>query len=496
VEPREQTPSIVVYCVDASSFERVSTVALGRLVGGYRIEVFGDEARGSVTTVLHARARHGGQPLGMVTADEAHALMAIEAGADEATPKDALDDTNIVGFFDRVLLRARLRKEEERLRGDFVQQEKLAALGTLVAGVAHEINNPLTALLLSAERLEMCVESKASKDLTSEVTSSAQAIASVVRDLTTFARQEDDEAASLVDITVLLGQVVRMVGGRVRAHASVELDTPLEPAVVMASSSRLTQVFMNLLLNAAHAVAEVPRAAHRIRVSVRADEHAVAVSFSDTGPGVAPELLEKVFDPFFTTKRAGAGTGLGLSISRAILKRLGGDLLLESVHGEGATFVALIPAADPLSVVGRESIRSGGSTRSKDVRRRILIVDADERLLRALARGLELDYDLLLARDAAEALTLLDSGSQVDAIVVDGSLPERSGVELRGTLRERGARVAASMVFLVNTEEAKEAFGAEERGPILTKPVTRAALLDAVVRALSANESFPPPDSP
>lgn len=490
VDPDEHSPAIVVYCHDTGTLERVSAVAEGRPFGGYRVELRVEEAEGTVATVLGARASDGGSPLGVVAANEAHALMAIEHGADEAVSTVGLDDRSIVAFFERVLLRARLRKEQERLQGDFVHQEKLAALGTLVAGVAHEINNPLTALLLLAERLRLASGSQDTPDLTSEVISSAEAIASVVRDLTTFARQEEDEAAGVVDIHVLLGQVVRMVGARVRAHAAIELDSSPEPALVRAPSSRLTQVFMNLLLNAAQAVAEVPSATHRIRISVRADEQAVAVSFSDTGPGVPAPLLDKVFDPFFTTKRAGAGTGLGLSVSRAILRRLGGDLLLDSVHGAGATFVALIPAAEVGAAELGDRVRGSQRARPQGVRRRVLVVEADERLLRALARGLELDYDLLLARDPSEAMTLLDSGSQVDVIVADASLPERAGVELRDALQVRGSPLVDSLVFMMNPDEAREALGPGDPGRTLAKPVTRAALLDAVAHVLKAHQDL------
>jgi K+-sensing histidine kinase KdpD len=135
----------------------------------------------------------------------------------------------------------------------------------------------------------------------------------------------------------------------------------------------------NILVNAAHALHEVERPVHRVRLVVRADDEAVAVSISDSGPGIAPEAIERIFDPFYTTKRKGRGTGLGLSISRSILHRLGGDLLVESLHGEGATFVALIPRPPEQELTAALACARGepDARGAKAQRPSLLVVDND-----------------------------------------------------------------------------------------------------------------------
>jgi len=115
-----------------------------------------------------------------------------------------------------------------------------------------------------------------------------------------------------------------------------------------------------VLVNALHAVREVERDSHRVRISVRADDEAVAIAVSDTGPGISPEHVERIFDPFFTTKRQSLGTGLGLSISRSIMRSLGGDLLVESIHGQGAEFVLLLPLPEPDALARERGLRPDG----------------------------------------------------------------------------------------------------------------------------------------
>jgi CheY-like chemotaxis protein/anti-sigma regulatory factor (Ser/Thr protein kinase) len=337
----------------------------------------------------------------------------------------------------------------------------------------------------TGEDLEECMA------LLSDSVSAADAIARVVKDLTVFARQDDEGPPSVIDLTALLDQVLRMVGRHLRTVAAVELDYPSDSPIVIAPSARLAQVFTNLLLNATHALEEHPADAHRVRISVRADEEAVAVSISDTGPGIAPDVIERIFDPFFTTKGQKQGTGLGLSISRSILQRLGGDLLVESVHGQGATFIALIPAPDREAV-----LEAWRGTRTKALvdntepdHCRLLVVDDDERVLRSFARSLDDRHTLLLARDAAEALALLDSGSHADVVVADSSPPTRAGVTLVEELRVRNSPLAHAVVLVVNPDEESDAAVVACGRPILTKPVDRASLSSAVTEAL---KRYPP----
>jgi signal transduction histidine kinase/FixJ family two-component response regulator len=516
--PEPPTPELLVLCRDvecrawlAPIAEQLFPEASAPLV----VKTWSGAVRSSVQ---QTRNEFGGVPLGLIANDDPESLEAVEAGADEVVLATALSADSAIAFLDRVLVRARLRREQERLRATYVHSEKLVALGTLVAGVAHEVNNPLTSLLLSAEGLKLrigplcnamsAIEELASSkgaatrddlvevmrvgrtgarltetsDLLQEIESSAQTIARVVRDLKLFARPDDEAIAEIIDVRALLDQVLRIVGRQIRACGVLELDYEPDLPPVVAPSSRLAQVFTNVLLNAAHALTEIERPAHRIRISARADEEAIAVSVSDTGPGIAPHVLSRIFDPFFTTKLHGVGTGLGLSISRSILRRLGGDLLVESVHGDGATFVAIIPRPDrrTLYEAHRQSSGAPPLRNPQTPKKRVMVVDSDEHVLKAVARSLDSQFDVLLARDGQEALDLLASGSRADLILADISRPELSGLQLMDSLRTN-ADPLETRVILMSAEEPATLRTLPDHGrPLLRKPVSRAVLLTAI----------------
>src|SRR5579859_7380930 len=298
--------------------------------------------------VTHGRQVHGGAPLGFVARSESDALEAVAAGADEAVVPVPGDAHAAVAFLERLAVRASLRREQENRQTTLAQTEKLAALGTVVAGVAHEINNPLAAVLLLVESLKMTlnpllgaqdelerlvergtsasiaelerlldlartgVPSMEARAMLSEIESAVKTIADIVRDLRIFARADDDEQPRVVDLPELLDQVIRVVGREITTRGHIERDYPPDLPPLALPRTRVAQVFTNILVNAAHAIAEVQRPVHRVRISIRSDSEAIAVSISDTGPGIAAEAINHIFDPFFTTKRVGVGMGLGL----------------------------------------------------------------------------------------------------------------------------------------------------------------------------------------
>ena len=493
-----------------------------RLAGSRFGKMTADVYAGTMTTaqaVAAARARYGGEPLGYLARGDAEALEAIAAGADEAMALPALDAHSVLLFLDRTAHRASLRRMQENERTSAVQSEKLAALGTVVAGVAHEINNPLAAVLLSTELLKnllgpvfeaagemnrLAAQERAiapeemrrlasltrmsgraveGKEVLDELTGLAETIAAVVRDLRIYARSDENEASQIVNVTDLIEQVLRIVGRDITKRGHVERDYGSDLPPVVVPRSRVVQVLTNILVNAGQALQEVQRPLHRVRITVRADAEAVAISISDTGPGIAPEAIERIFDPFYTTKREGAGTGLGLSISRSILRRLGGDLVVESVHGVGATFIALIPL--PPREALREALRHSrpGATSSLSARRlSVLVVNDDQRLLRIYPRILREHYDVLIASDGQEAIDLLRSGSEVHVVVTDVALPEVDGRQLLTWLADERPELARKTIFV--TASVAEAPYAEflARVPNLTleKPVTREDLLRAI----------------
>jgi signal transduction histidine kinase/CheY-like chemotaxis protein len=484
-------------------------------------------AAGPIAHVIEAaRGRYGGAPLGFVALDEASALEALRVGADEALAWPPGSEQAIQGFLDRTLLRAKIRREQEVMRATVVHKEKLAALGTLVAGVAHEINNPLTVLQLTMEgcrallapaikvagelgnlvargtgaspdqieRLSALARTGAPSSegaqLFEEMLVASRSIADIVRDLRIFARSDErSESKQVVEIADLIDQVLRLVGREFPSQVIVERDYTASVPKLVVPPGRLSQVLINVLINAAHAIREIERPVHRIRISTRADDQHVAITVSDTGPGIAPKTLDHIFDPFFTTKRVGTGTGLGLSISRSIMMDMGGDLIVTSVHGDGATFIALLPLPDEtaLRFGATEAVVTRASRFSRE-RPSVLFVDDDNQVLRAYSRALGRDCNVLLAEDGQEAIDLLSSGSTPDAVVTELSLPQIDGAAFYAWLCRERPHLATRTIFVTahSTSLEYQGFLRDVPNPVLLKPInapTLKAAIDSVVGA-------------
>jgi len=472
------------------------------------------------------RAAAGSAPIGVVAENADQALMAIRAGADEAVVLGPPDLEEITNFVDRIRVRAEVRRERERLTDDLRQAEGLTALGTLAAGVGHELNNPLAMITLGFDFLreallpDLEVLWKARADLErgalgpaevesalralladgtdvaqllDDLSASTEAVTQVVRDLRVFTRSTATESPSFFSPGEVIQQGLRLVRRQLPPRTVIEEDYEDELPQLYLPRNRVAQVLTNLLVNAAQAMRDFPRTTHRLRLGVRVDDQNVAFSISDTGPGIPDEDLERIFDPFFTTKREAHGTGLGLSISRGIIHKLGGDLVVSSLLGDGATFIAFFPlptdaqrAVQPLSEA--DSVPPVSSTPGRHT---VLIVDDEERLLRATARALTPTYKVLTARDGAEARDLLLSGSRVSAIVSELSLLELDGIHFYEWLKTFQPELAARVVFATGAHERSEyrEFLVSSGAAVLPKPFSVAELLAAVARALASKPS-------
>lgn len=283
------------------------------------------------------------------TVGEETAVEALRAGAHDFVLKDKL--TRLGPAVERELREAELRRAQRELQDHLMVSERMASVGMLAAGVAHEINNPLACVMANLElaikhlghaELEVGCRAKIAQEL-QNAAEAASRIRQIVRDMKVFARGDDGTCAP-VDLHRVLDLALRMASHEIRHRTEVRTDYGPVP-LVEGNESRLGQVFLNLLVNAAQALGESSRGTNLIHVRTRTDTAGNAViHVSDTGPGMPKELLSRLFTPFLTTKPSGVGTGLGLSICHRIIESHGGDISVESLVGQGTEFRVLLPA--------------------------------------------------------------------------------------------------------------------------------------------------------
>ncbi|MGC3999623.1 MAG: ATP-binding protein [Anaeromyxobacter sp.] len=355
---------------------------------------------------------------------------------------------------------------------------RLAGVGTLAAGVAHEVNNPLAYVIANVQVATERIEALAGADpaAAAEVTAAlrdagegAARVREVVRGLRVFSREPENTPPEPVDLAGVLRSAVALAESelRQRARLVVQLEPGLPP--VLGSEGRLVQVLVNLLVNAAQAIPEGHAHANEVRVSARRAGRSVVLEVVDTGEGMTAEVQARAFQPFFTTRPVGAGTGLGLSICLGIVTGLGGSIELESAPGKGSTFRVALPAAGAEAVVApaftpapaavpvqpeppppaqaeAEPPTPGPGTAEGKLR--VLVVDDDRAVARAMQRMLAGAFEVELASSGAEALQRLGTGARFDVVLCDLMMPEMTGMELHGLLEVRAPEVARRMVFL------------------------------------------------
>ncbi len=363
-----------------------------------------------------------------------------------------------------VLAFARDVTERKAIQARLVEADRLAALGVLSAGIAHEINNPLAYLLLNLEYLSRELPSLAEdptqlEGLMSRVRDAchgAERVASIVRDLRTFARA-DDGVRGPVDVRAALEAALNIAGNEIKQKATLVRDfEPVPP--VDANPNRIEQVLLNLLLNAVQSI-PVDAATRQIRAALRSSAGQVAIIIEDTGSGIPEELLGKIFDPFFTTKPVGVGTGLGLPICRSIVRGLGGEITVASAPGSGSVFTVMLPASS--GEVPQKAARPRPASVPPPDRGRVLIIDDEISVARTLKALLENEHDVTLAENAAEALVAIaaEPAPGFDIIMCDLMMPGTSGMELYEVIRRDHPGVEERIVFMtggVSIDRARE----------------------------------------
>jgi two-component system cell cycle sensor histidine kinase/response regulator CckA len=370
-----------------------------------------------------------------------------------------------------VLLIARDLTERQRMQAQLVQADRMASVGALAAGVAHEINNPLAYVVANlgflAESLPELARdaAKGSPELVPRITAlvhqlaaarqGAERVRVIARDLKTFARA-DDERRELLDAATVLASTLTMAENEVAHRARLVTDYAYAPKIV-ANEARLAQVLLNLVINAAQAIPEGSPDDNEIRARTYQDAAGrCVVEISDTGCGMAPEVIGKIFEPFFTMKPKGIGTGLGLSICHGIVTALNGEIVVESVVGIGSTFRVVLPAAarDSLPIAAPSSMRISIAPR----RARVLVVDDEAEIGTILRHALDRNFDVVAVTSGREALRLLEHDDEWDVILCDLMMPGMGGADVYERATARAGVLADRFVFMTGG-----AFGASAR---------------------------------
>ena len=390
---------------------------------------------------------------------------------------------------------------KKTLETQLMVSDRMASVGTLAAGVAHEINNPLAAVMANLDYIADSLGRMAEGDVASmspgmrdawirdeiktpldDAVEAAQRVRFIVRDLKIFSRSPNDAERGPVNVETIMESSLRMAWNEIRHRANLVKRYGLVPEVE-GNEARLGQVFLNLVVNAAQSLPTGQAEQNEIGVRTSVEGECVIIEVSDTGAGIPPEVIGRIFDAFFTTKAVGVGTGLGLAICQRIVTDMGGTLTVKSELGKGTTFRVSVPIArkkehdvvaltPQLPVAGR--------------RGRILVVDDEELVLRSVRRILSQEHDVLAMVSAEEALAVCAGGEKFDLILCDLMMPDMTGMDFHRELSLIAPEQAERMIFVTGgafTEKAR-AFLSETPKEHLEKPFYSANLRAIVQRYL------------
>jgi PAS domain S-box-containing protein len=373
-----------------------------------------------------------------------------------------------------------LRRTQEQL----LQSEKMSAVGQLIAGVAHELNNPLTAILGYAQLLESEGLSERAQDYVGKMFKQAQRTHRVVQNLLSFARQRKPERSE-VDIRKVLEETLTLRDYDLKVNnIAVEKDMAAEAALVVADPHQIEQVFLNIINNAVDAVLETGRAG-KLKIRVYSEKGDVCAQFADDGPGIKDP--KRIFDPFYTTKNVGKGTGLGLSICYGIVKEHGGDITAHNAVEGGAVIEVRLPraVAEGTEV---EAAPVAAPKREGAIQGRVLLVEEEEAVL-------EFERDVL-AGAGANVVTATRSedvktrllSEPFDALIMSGKMPsDWNAKEAYGWLKQHCPNMERHVLFTFShsVEQGDErAFLQENNVPFLVKPFEVAELISQARRLL------------
>lgn len=356
-------------------------------------------------------------------------------------------------------------RELRRLRAAGVQADRAAALGTLAASVAHEINNPLTYILSHAssidttleelERVSSSVSHAAAAEIRTLIArlhadfqtlrSGTERIATITRELRTFSHP-DDQSVGPVDARAAALSVLQLIGKELEGRARLSLDLR-ETAPLLGQQTRLVQVILNLVMNAKQSLPSKPSEQNTIYLATRTEGSNVIVEVGDTGPGVAPRDRERIFEPFVTTKPVGEGSGLGLFVCRNIVRGFSGEVTVHDRPGGGALFRVSLPVPEHVAPV--EPAPLSEPPKAPPPRAHVIIIDDDTRVASALSGLLgRAGYRTTTYASAAAALERLVQGNDIDLVFCDLMMKDMTGMDLYARLIERAPDLVERVVFM------------------------------------------------
>ncbi len=372
--------------------------------------------------------------------------------------------------------------EQRGVQAQLLQAEKMSAIGQLVGGMAHEINNPLASILVNMEMLLAEAKDPSQLETLTAIKTETDRAAQIVRNLLTYVRGQGSSRA-LVDLRDSIRSALALRRNQLLNHQiEVDVDLPDSPVLVSGNTVNLQQVLMNLLVNAEHAI-RTHGGRGKVWLKLTVAEHWARVTVDDSGPGIPPELLGRVFDPFYTTKPEGEGTGLGLSVSAGIVADHDGKISAAAHPGGGARFLVELPLSQsvapmPVAQPPRPAVPHAGA----HSRGRLLLVDDEPDIRRSISKFLtRTGWQVDLADSGEEGLRLLGVGNYT-VVLCDLRMPGMSGHEFYRRLEASASPAIGQLIFMtgdVLSPEASRFLQAAAR-PVLSKPFTLQDLTDTL----------------
>jgi signal transduction histidine kinase len=392
------------------------------------------------------------------------------------------EEEELTILIEDVTEKVRLDRERRLLQEELIQAEKLSALGTMISGIAHELNNQLTPIIgFSQLLLQRSDLDERVRDTLVKILGGGERASRVVGGLLRFARRYRSERAQ-IDINGLIEETLELVAYNFKTNGiEVLRDLSRDLPKAMANANEIQQVFLNIINNARDAMVEWG-GERRLRIKSERDGGRIRVIFSDTGPGIPAEYRDRVFEPFFTTKPVGKGTGLGLSVSYGIVEAHGGRIYLGDCEG-GATFVVELPLVDLSEGVGRRKEEgTANGFQEVGIKGSVLVID-DEEVIVDLIEDI-LSYEGLRVDKAYSGRVGLEklSKSHYDFIICDINMPDLSGMDLYNKVIESYPQMANRFIFLTGdiVNSNTYAFLENEKKPYISKPFTVEKFLNAL----------------